>query len=518
MSFAAGLVAGQRAAQGAIDAFTQARERRNERRFNEDMAALEAERKERMQVPPPVGSGVLTPQAQQGIDTQLKPLAGTPGTGVLRPEFQNIGTVGLSKMPASANPMSTSEYFQRQAALAGKYNLTDRAERYMAQGLQAQQFEEQQAQYQRDAELRDAQFEEDKRAAIVREEQLDKQLKAQIAALNQRGDLIEANIRDLNHGHLVKTAQLQAGASYQKAMMDPSVNILDAMNSMPEEVKKDSVASAAWQDSFFKKYSADTGITAVDLRSYIQEAQDTVSMFLTPGRYEDEAGQVQAINEKIDELIPDLDNNNATRPMLKQYDGPDGTKIWRIKDGNSVYAEGSTIEELGRTYMKRISGDLALNEAINIREAKKNGAALKILAKETEEAKVEAALEFIKSGGVIQTEKERDQFFVSIGLSAGLSTDGYADTSDVLAGGDGEQATPGLIPSLDAAEAEIAAQARAQQEAAVRQEGINTRLASVTPEVVSRIADRETLQLIICLLYTSPSPRDRQKSRMPSSA
>ena len=26
------------------------------------------------------------------------------------------------------------------------------------------------------------------------------------------------------------------------------------------------------------------------------------------------------------------------------------------------------------------------------------------------------------------------------------------------------------------------------------------------------------VQLIICLLYTSPSPRDRQKSRMPSSA
>ena len=29
---------------------------------------------------------------------------------------------------------------------------------------------------------------------------------------------------------------------------------------------------------------------------------------------------------------------------------------------------------------------------------------------------------------------------------------------------------------------------------------------------------REKLKLNICLLYTSPSPRDRQKSRMPSSA
>ena len=28
----------------------------------------------------------------------------------------------------------------------------------------------------------------------------------------------------------------------------------------------------------------------------------------------------------------------------------------------------------------------------------------------------------------------------------------------------------------------------------------------------------DTVELVICLLYTSPSPRDRQKSRMPSSA
>ena len=28
----------------------------------------------------------------------------------------------------------------------------------------------------------------------------------------------------------------------------------------------------------------------------------------------------------------------------------------------------------------------------------------------------------------------------------------------------------------------------------------------------------ENLQFVACLLYTSPSPRDRQKSRMPSSA
>ena len=35
---------------------------------------------------------------------------------------------------------------------------------------------------------------------------------------------------------------------------------------------------------------------------------------------------------------------------------------------------------------------------------------------------------------------------------------------------------------------------------------------------VSRQAWQEWLQHQTCLLYTSPSPRDRQKSRMPSSA
>ena len=30
--------------------------------------------------------------------------------------------------------------------------------------------------------------------------------------------------------------------------------------------------------------------------------------------------------------------------------------------------------------------------------------------------------------------------------------------------------------------------------------------------------DRRETHILICLLYTSPSPRDRQKSRMPSSA
>ena len=39
------------------------------------------------------------------------------------------------------------------------------------------------------------------------------------------------------------------------------------------------------------------------------------------------------------------------------------------------------------------------------------------------------------------------------------------------------------------------------------------------PEILEwKCEDVKVLMLHICLLYTSPSPRDRQKSRMPSSA
>ena len=40
----------------------------------------------------------------------------------------------------------------------------------------------------------------------------------------------------------------------------------------------------------------------------------------------------------------------------------------------------------------------------------------------------------------------------------------------------------------------------------------------IRPEMSFGTGHHETTQLMICLLYTSPSPRDRQKSRMPSSA
>ena len=37
-------------------------------------------------------------------------------------------------------------------------------------------------------------------------------------------------------------------------------------------------------------------------------------------------------------------------------------------------------------------------------------------------------------------------------------------------------------------------------------------------KIYSETLENETLRLISCLLYTSPSPRDRTRSRMPSSA
>ena len=38
------------------------------------------------------------------------------------------------------------------------------------------------------------------------------------------------------------------------------------------------------------------------------------------------------------------------------------------------------------------------------------------------------------------------------------------------------------------------------------------------PEIPARFGYRASAHIVACLLYTSPSPRDRQKSRMPSSA
>ena len=46
--------------------------------------------------------------------------------------------------------------------------------------------------------------------------------------------------------------------------------------------------------------------------------------------------------------------------------------------------------------------------------------------------------------------------------------------------------------------------------------GINSRFMLI--EVLSALMARVTNYFQACLLYTSPSPRDRQKSRMPSSA
>ena len=52
-----------------------------------------------------------------------------------------------------------------------------------------------------------------------------------------------------------------------------------------------------------------------------------------------------------------------------------------------------------------------------------------------------------------------------------------------------------------------------------RTSGNSGELAGLTLFIVDANADGlNIIKLDICLLYTSPSPRDRQKSRMPSSA
>ena len=47
---------------------------------------------------------------------------------------------------------------------------------------------------------------------------------------------------------------------------------------------------------------------------------------------------------------------------------------------------------------------------------------------------------------------------------------------------------------------------------------INVNLGHGHPKVVRAIQEQAERLCYVCLLYTSPSPRDRQKSRMPSSA
>ena len=44
------------------------------------------------------------------------------------------------------------------------------------------------------------------------------------------------------------------------------------------------------------------------------------------------------------------------------------------------------------------------------------------------------------------------------------------------------------------------------------------KLRSYRLDRVKKELEKNNLEACICLLYTSPSPRDRQKSRMPSSA
>ena len=53
---------------------------------------------------------------------------------------------------------------------------------------------------------------------------------------------------------------------------------------------------------------------------------------------------------------------------------------------------------------------------------------------------------------------------------------------------------------------------------ATKRGGLGTNLDSLIPTSLTVAGTEVAQQNEVCLLYTSPSPRDRQKSRMPSSA
>ena len=63
---------------------------------------------------------------------------------------------------------------------------------------------------------------------------------------------------------------------------------------------------------------------------------------------------------------------------------------------------------------------------------------------------------------------------------------------------------------------------RAERHALLEQDALEkeriARQARLKADMMGAVLRRRAEQALDCLLYTSPSPRDRQKSRMPSSA
>ena len=62
---------------------------------------------------------------------------------------------------------------------------------------------------------------------------------------------------------------------------------------------------------------------------------------------------------------------------------------------------------------------------------------------------------------------------------------------------------------------------RTVTKAVVPAAGLGTRFlpaTKATPKEMLPVVDKPAIQYVVCLLYTSPSPRDRTRSRMPSSA
>ena len=86
------------------------------------------------------------------------------------------------------------------------------------------------------------------------------------------------------------------------------------------------------------------------------------------------------------------------------------------------------------------------------------------------------------------------------------------DKPRIIENSEGSRTTPSIIAYMEDGEILIGAPAK-------RQAVTNPKsTVYAVKRLIGRRYEDDEVQKDICLLYTSPSPRDRQKSRMPSSA
>ena len=118
-------------------------------------------------------------------------------------------------------------------------------------------------------------------------------------------------------------------------------------------------------------------------------------------------------------------------------------------------------------------------------------------------------------------------FFMMLGLMVALSVSCVTGKKKQDPEAEGTEA-PGNVGPQDPASASISAERRTVIQSLgrdplmqhpINRQKVDQLIAKLNPLVQSGKADRRVLEAYLsCLLYTSPSPRDRTRSRMPSSA